>query len=60
MTISSLDEYLRENPHLRQMVCGAPGIGDPIRLGLRKPDGAFREAVSHVKRSHYGNNIDIR
>lgn len=52
MSISALDIYLQENPHVTQLVNGAPAIGDSIRLGLKKPDSSFRDILKNVKREH--------
>ena len=29
-----------------------PGVADPVRLGLRKPDDAFRDHLKEIKRKH--------
>lgn len=52
MTITEREKYIRDNPHMEQMVYGAPAIGDSIRLGLRKPDDAFRDRLKEIKKSH--------
>lgn len=35
-----------------QMLNGSPAIGDSIRLGLRKPDSAFRDRLKEIKKHH--------
>ena len=52
MSISELEEYLKTNPHIQQLINGAPAIGDSIRLGLRKPDDAFRDRLKEIKKAH--------
>jgi hypothetical protein len=52
MSITERDKYLEDNPHITQLVHGAPSIGDPIRLGLRKPDDAFRDRLKDIKKHH--------
>ena len=52
MSISSLAVYLSEHPHVQQLINGAPAIADPIRLGLRKPDDAFRDRLKDIKKAH--------
>ena len=52
MSISSLLVYLKENPSLEQLVNGFPGIGDTIRLGMKKPDNGFREILRRIKKGN--------
>jgi len=52
MSITERDEYLKSNPHITQLMSGTPAICDPIRLGLRKPDDAFRDRLKEIKKSH--------
>lgn len=52
MSITERDKYLEDNPHIIQLVHGAPAIGDAIRLGLRKPDDAFRDRLKDIKKHH--------
>jgi hypothetical protein len=50
MTISALDEYLKNNQHLTQLVNGAPLISSG--RGLGKPDQGFRDLLKDMKKSH--------
>lgn len=52
MSISACTEYLAANPHIQQLLNGAPAIADSIRLGLRKPDDAFRDRLKDIKKAH--------
>ena len=52
MSISEMEEYLKTNPHIQPLMNGAPAIGDSIRLGLRKPDSAFRDRLKEIKKAH--------
>lgn len=54
MSISARETYLAEHPELVQTINGAPAIGDSIRMGLRKPDDAFRDRLKEIKRAHSG------
>lgn len=36
MGISERDEWMKQNPEYESVITGAPSIGDPIRLGLRR------------------------
>lgn len=50
MSISTLDEYLRENPNVTQLVNGAPLIHSG--RGLGKPDNGFRDLLKDMKKKH--------
>ena len=58
MPISELDDYKAQNTHLEQLIKFAPYIGDPTRLGLRKPDSGFRDVLKKVKKAHRGSNVN--
>lgn len=50
MSISALDVYLNENPHLTQLVNGAPLIASG--RGMGKPDQGFRDLLKDMKKKH--------
>jgi hypothetical protein len=51
MSISVKEKYLLDNPNIEQLL-SAPALGDSIRLGLRKPDSAFRDRLKEIKKAH--------
>ena len=51
MSMAEREEYLKANPHIQQQLA-APALGDPIRLGLRKPDNGFRDRLKEIKKQH--------
>jgi len=55
MSISALDEYLKTNPHITQLVNGAPLIHSG--RGIGKPDQGFRDLLKHIKK---GNSKGIK
>lgn len=57
-SLSLREEYLKDNPQLESVLLGAPSIGDPIRLGIRKPDNGFREVLSKAKEAHPLGNVN--
>ena len=57
-SLSLREEYLKDNPQLESILLGAPSIGDPIRLGIRKPDNGFREVLSKAKEAHPLGNVN--
>lgn len=52
MSISAQDQYLKDNPNLEVSITGAPSFGDPVRLGLKKPDSSFRDVLKEIKGKH--------
>lgn len=58
MKISEKEDYLKENPQVVQIFKNFPGIVDPVRIGLRKPDAGFRDVLKNVKSIHKKNNIN--
>lgn len=48
MKIAELDAYKEANPHLERYITTAPTMGDPVRLGLRKPDAGFKEVLQKI------------
>lgn len=58
MSISQLGEYLAANPQLQQIITEAPALGDPVRLGLKKPDANFRDVLKKAKAAHKHNTIN--
>ena len=58
MKISERDQFVLDNPHLQQQIVGAPALGDPHRLGLKKPDDGFRDVLKNVQHHHKKDNIN--
>jgi hypothetical protein len=50
MTISALDDYLKGNPNLTQLVNGAPMISSG--RGIGKPDNGFRDLLKDIKKKN--------
>ena len=48
MSISALDEYLTTNPHITQLVNGAPLISSG--RGMGKPENGFRDLLKDIKK----------
>lgn len=57
MRYSELAEYLKTNPHIRQIFTRFPGTVDPVRIGIRKPDDSFRDVLKKAK-VHKHNTIN--
>jgi hypothetical protein len=50
MAISALDDYLKGNPNLTQLVNGAPMISSG--RGIGKPDNGFRDLLKDIKKKN--------
>lgn len=65
MSISECDQFLKDNPHIEQLVHGYPKFtSDPMRVGgtnVSKPDNGFTDILKEVKKKHpLGDGIKIR
>jgi hypothetical protein len=58
MSISEKEKFLKEHPEYETVILTAPSLGDPIRLGLRKPDSGFREVLQKAKAAHSKSSIN--
>lgn len=47
-------------PEIVQTLPSSPGIGDPVRLGIRKPDKDFVEVLKAIKKKNHGATMNIR
>ncbi len=52
MSMLERDNFIKENIHMKQVIHSPPAIGDPIRLGLKKPDSSFRDLLKEIKKRH--------
>jgi hypothetical protein len=49
MKISEKEEYLKSNPNIESYFGDTQmNIGDPVRLGVRKIDGGFKDVLARV------------
>lgn len=58
MSISSREDYLKENPHLEPIINGAPMICDPVRIGARKLDTGFKEVLQRIHEKTPGSQLN--
>lgn len=51
MRISEYDNFKANNPTLERFFESGegPAMGDPIKLGLKKPDAGFRDVLKEIK-----------
>lgn len=55
MSISEMEKFLADNPHVEQLVNGAPLIADPMRIqgtSVSKPSNGFRDVLKEVQKAH--------
>ena len=57
MSISAREQYLAENPHVEQMVNGAPMLVDPVRVGVRRSDAGFKEVLQKIHERTPGSDL---
>lgn len=58
MKFTELEKYLSENSHIKQIFTKFPALGDPMRLGIRKPEDGFRDVLKNVSSYHKKNVIN--
>lgn len=59
MSISSLEEYLKNNPHIEQLVHGSPAVVYQAAQRLKTDDG-FNDRLKEIKKFHKGSTIQTR
>ena len=53
LTMSEREKYLEDNKDtVIQIITSAPSLGDPVKLGVKKPDQGFRDVLREIKKSH--------
>lgn len=57
MSISSKEEYMKENPHI-ESVLGMNAMIDPFRLGLVRPDQGFKEVLQRIHEKTAGSTLN--
>lgn len=57
MSISSMETYLQENPHIKQVI-GAPLIVSGVSAGRNKPDSGFRDILKTIKKRHPRSTVN--
>lgn len=54
MTISEKEQYLEDNKNITQLLVPV-SFGDPVKLGIRKPDSNFRDVLREIKNKFPGS-----
>lgn len=55
MSISTMEQFLVDNPDWIIQLTGSIPIGDPVRMGMKKPDEGFRDLLKHMKKNRLNN-----
>lgn len=58
MKLAEREPFLKDNPHLEQIIVAPTPAGDSVRLGFTKADGVFRDRLAQIKSTHPNNRID--
>lgn len=57
MSYTKLDQFKKDNPHLKQQILGTPGIvgghGDRVKL-----DGGFKDVLNKISSANPGSPMD--
>mgnify|MGYP003349401100 CR=1 FL=1 len=58
MFMSEINQYLKDNPEIEQIINSFAGVGDPVMMGMKKPDGGFRDLLKTIKKGNRGSKIN--
>ena len=56
--VSSECPNCKETGHIEKILLAAPGLGDPVRLGLMKPDNGFKEVLQKIHEKTPGSTLN--
>lgn len=54
---SEREQYLIDNPGWEFIITGAPSIGDPVKLGITRPDEGFKDRLREIHKNTPGSTI---
>ena len=58
MSMSSREEFLKDNPHIISIIAHAPAIsGDSVGLGFRKNDAGFNDLMDRIGKANPGSAV---
>lgn len=58
MSLSSKEDYLKENPNIESVITSAPPLIDSVRLGVRKTDQGFKEVLQRIHEKTPGSTLN--
>lgn len=59
MSVAERDEYLKNNPHIKQAL-STPSFGDAARMGITKTPDGFNELLKNAKNKNLHSTIQTR
>lgn len=57
MSIAAREQFLKDNPHIEQMIAGVPMIGDPVNMGVTKRDSGFKHVLQQIHERTPGSDL---
>lgn len=57
--IDDLEEFKKNNPHLKKRIC-SPGYADSVRIGVKKNPDSWHDLVKNVKKRYHGSTIETK
>lgn len=60
MKMDDRESYLSNNPLMKQIITGAPSIGDPHRMGIIKTPDSFNSLLKNIHKNSPGSKIQTR
>jgi len=58
MSIAAKAEFLKTNPNLEPLITGLNPLIDPVRLGIHKADGGFKEVLQRIHEKTPGSTLN--
>lgn len=60
MMMADREPYLEANPNMEQVIIHCGFLGDSVKLGITKPDGAFINKIERMQHGIPHNKIHSR
>lgn len=55
LSMGEREEYLKNNPHMSQILLKPPSVDAGGRITVGKPDSGFRDVLKNIKSHHPGS-----
>jgi len=57
MSIAELDEFKKNNPHMKQLISKVNIVGGVMGMGRMKTDGGWKDMLSRIGDAHPGSKV---
>ena len=57
MSIAELDEFKKNNPHMKQLISKINIVGGVMGMGRMKTDGGWKDMLSRIGDAHPGSKV---